>query len=147
MIKFQGATGDLSKANSCLIKTPIQSTVPWQGRSALLDGRGGGPNGEPSSGHHGEPLNGPSSQHLNGPVNKPPSEHSREPFIILASKHFGGILGGPPSGPLGRPQSEPPVGPYFSPKGYLIMVPLQWAHGQDILGEPRYQHGIQHQLV
>jgi hypothetical protein len=142
MIKFRGATSDLSKANSCLTKTPIQSKVPWEGRSAPLDGGGGGPNGEPSSGHHGEPLNEPLSQHLSGPVNKPPSEHSREPFISLASKHFGGISGGPPngaqSGPPGRPQSGPPMGPYLSPKGYLIMVPLQWAHGQDILGEPRY---------
>jgi hypothetical protein len=32
-------------------------------------------------------------------------------------------------------------------EGYLTMVPLQWAHGHDILGNLGYQLDIQHQLV
>ncbi len=68
MIEFRGATGDLLKVNSCFTEAPIQSMVLWQGQSVPPDGRGGGPNGKPSSGHHGESLNGPPNGHLGGPL-------------------------------------------------------------------------------
>lgn len=95
MIEFRGAMGDLLKANSCLTKVPIQSTILWQGRSVLLDGGSGGPNNKPSGEHHGRPPSGPLNGHPSKPLNGPLSEHFREPSIGLASRHFGKSLGGP----------------------------------------------------
>lgn len=79
MTKLWRATSDLPKVHSCLIEVPIQGTRLWQGRSVLLDGGGGGPNGGPFDGHHG----GPPSGHHGGPLNEPPSELFGDPLSTL----------------------------------------------------------------
>ncbi len=127
-----------------LIKVPIQGMGLWQGWNVFLNG-GGGPKSRPLGGHHGGPV-GP----LNGPPSGPPkgslSEHSKKPSVNLVGGPFGRIPSGLPSKPPSRPLGGPPMGPYLG-GGYLMVVPLQWAHGQDILGDHGYQLSIQHQLV
>ncbi len=120
MTKFQGVTGDLLKVDSRLTKAPIQSTVLWQGQNVLPDGGGGGPNNEPSGGHHGRPPSGHLDGHLGGPPNGPLSEHSRKPSIGLLGRHFGETSSGPLEKLLGEPLSGTFLGPYLG--GGLLYV-------------------------